>query len=185
MELSAIILAGGKSSRMGSDKGLIPLKGKPMIQWVIDAVRPITKNINIIANENLEQYKVFGFPVFTDIQQGKGPLTGIYTGLHHTPSENNIVLSCDSPNVSTALIQCLITHHNGYEVSIVKKAGKTHPLIGIYNKSCLRTFKQLLNQNQLKVMAALENVHLNVVDGNRFEHHTFANVNTPSDYENI
>ena len=95
MKYTAIILAGGKSSRMGSDKGLVLLNGKPMISYIIEILKKMQIPIIIISNN--ENYKQFGLPVFADIIKEKGPLGGIYTGLKNSKTESNIIVSCDVP----------------------------------------------------------------------------------------
>ena len=90
-EIQAIILAGGESRRMGSDKGMLKKDGKPFVQSIIEAVKPLTARIMIISSN--KDYKRFGYPVYEDIVKGKGPVGGIYTGLNHSRYEYNLVLA--------------------------------------------------------------------------------------------
>ena len=131
MELTGIILAGGKSSRMGEDKGLMSFKGKAMIQHIIDAVKPLVSTIVIIANN--KDYEQFGYPVYEDIIKGKGPLAGIYTGLTHSKAEKNMVLSCDVPFVNGEILKLLIEACKDVDVAIPEKNNRTHQLIGVYD----------------------------------------------------
>ncbi len=85
MQATGIILAGGKSSRMGEDKGLVLLNGKPMIQYVIEALKGVVSDIIIISNN--ASYNKFGIPVYPDIIKDKGPVGGIFTGLHHSKTQ--------------------------------------------------------------------------------------------------
>ncbi len=166
---------------MGEDKGLMLFDDKPMIQHVIDVVTPIVNEVIIIANDN--KYNAFGHPVYEDIYKDKGPLAGIYTGLFYSNSEMNIVLSCDVPYVNSELISFLMDQNKNYEITIPKKNGNTHQLIGVFSKSCTEEFKKSLENNELKVLTAFEKLNLNVVDADQFDKKLFNNVNTKDDIE--
>jgi len=183
VKVGAIILAGGKSSRMGTDKGLLELNGKPMVAHVIDTIKQITDDIIIISDR--AAYEVFGVPVYEDLIKDAGPLAGIYTGLMNSKHDKNIVVSCDVPFVSEKLLHYLINSCKNYDVTIPIKNNKSHQVIGIYDKKCSTVFKNELDNNQRKMKLALEKINLNVVDANQFEEKEFINVNTPSEFKEI
>ncbi len=183
MKVGAIILAGGKSSRMGTDKGLLELNGRPMIVYLIETLKNITDEIIIISNQ--DEYKIFGCKVYADLIKDSGPLAGIYTGLKYATYHKNIVLSCDIPFVSQQLLQFIVASSNGYDVTIASKNNKTHQVIGVYDKKCSTIFKKELDQNQRKVKIALEKVNLKIVDANEFDEKEFTNVNTPAEFKEI
>ena len=106
MQATGIILAGGKSSRMGEDKGLVLLNGKPMIQYVIEALKEVVSDIIIISNN--ASYNKFRIPVYADLIKDKGPVGGIYTGLYHSTTELNFCISCDVPMISSDFILWLL-----------------------------------------------------------------------------
>ncbi|PCJ23670.1 MAG: molybdenum cofactor guanylyltransferase [Flavobacteriales bacterium] len=178
---TAIILAGGKSTRMNEDKGLVLLNGKAMIQYVIDAVHPLVEDVIIIAND--EVYNYLGFKVYKDIIKGKGPLAGIQTGLHYSKNDENIILSCDIPYVTSELITYLIDKSKNHEITIPEKENRSHQLIGIFSKSCEESFSVSLEKDQLKLLNAFKNLNLNIVDANHFDKKIFTNINSPSDLE--
>lgn len=179
MKIGAIILAGGKSSRMGQDKGLLLLHNKPMIVHLLDTVRKLTDDVIIISNNS--DYLKFELPVYEDLIKDAGPLAGIYTGLTHSKHNKNIVLSCDVPFVSIELLNHLIESSKNYDVVIPTNNNKTHQVIGIYDKTCIPLFKEELEINQRKIKEALKKVRLNVVDANQFSPKDFVNINTPED----
>ncbi len=179
MKITGIILAGGKSSRMGQDKGLMMLDGRPMVQHIINVVKLLVDEIIIIANNT--EYRKFDLPVYEDLIKDQGPLAGIYSGLNYSKSEKNIILSCDAPFVSKELISYLIKNGANHDVTIPKYDNKTHQLIGVYSKSCLATIKSELDKGQRKIKKALSKVNLNIVDGNKFDKKQFANLNAISD----
>jgi molybdopterin-guanine dinucleotide biosynthesis protein A len=180
--ITVYILAGGKSSRMGTDKGLLLLNGKPMIQHVIDTVLPLTSSISIVSNN--EEYKTFGFPVVSDLIKDKGPVVGIYTALSDSTTETNLILSCDTPFVSLKLIRKLIENSSSVDVCIPSFKGRIHPLIGVYKKNNTTVFKNCLESDILKLM--IVNQKLNTLIVNMEELHDeseFTNLNTKTDLE--
>ena len=180
--ITVYILAGGKSSRMGTDKGLLLLSDKPMIQYVIDAVLPLTSSISIVSN-NVE-YKRFGFPVISDLIEDKGPVGGIYTALSNSTTETNLILSCDSPFVSLKLIQNLIKRSSGVDVCIPSYKSRIHPLLGVYKKSNSKVFKSCLENDILKLKAVNQKLNTLIVNVEALhDEREFTNLNTKTDLE--
>jgi len=181
MKFTAIILAGGKSSRMGEDKGLMLFDDKPMIHHIINVAKPLVDEIIIVSNN--KEYEQFGYPVYEDLIKDKGPLAGIYTGLKYAKTAKNIVLSCDVPFVSEALIQLLLNNCETVDVVIPEKENRTHQLIGVYDKSCVPTFKNELDKDQRKLKLAIEELTYKVVDANHIDAQIFNNINSKDDIE--
>ena len=179
MEFTAIILAGGKSIRMGEDKGLMFLNGKPMIQHVIDVVQALTHRIIIISNNS--DYKKFNYPIFNDSVKNKGPLGGLLTGLENSTTAKNLVLSCDAPYVNKALIELLLFNSKNYDVVIPIKDKQTHQLIGVYDKNCLPILKKKIANNNLKIKTAIQEMNYKIIDANHIDTHVFHNINTKED----
>lgn len=180
--ITGIILAGGKSSRMGTDKGLVSYNNKPFVEHIIKAMQPLVDDIIIISNN--KNYEAFGFSCFADLIKNAGPLAGIYTGLKHSKTENNLIVSCDVPLINTEVLQKLIDQQNdASEVIQLQSQGKNMPLIAIYKKQCEAIFLEELDQNQRKVQKAIEKCKVKtVVIEPDFEKHT-TNINTQKDLE--
>ena len=100
--ISGVILAGGLGRRMGGvDKGLQPLRGKPMVAHVIERLAPQASTLAINANQNLDSYRAFGHPLWPDtIPEFEGPLAGLYTGLLHCDTQYLATAPCDSPSLT-------------------------------------------------------------------------------------
>jgi molybdopterin-guanine dinucleotide biosynthesis protein A len=179
MKLTAIILAGGKSSRMGEDKGLMLFNGKPMIQYIIDTIKPLVDDVMIIANQ--EDYNAFGYPVYADLIKDSGPLAGIYTGLHYSKTEKNIVLSCDVPFVTKEVINELIANCENVDGVICENEGRTHQLIGVYDKSNSDFFKNELENGQRKIKLVLQKLNVKTINLNHFDNKIFNNINSKDD----
>ncbi len=180
--ITGIILAGGKSSRMGTEKGLILYKNKPFVEHIIEAMSPLVDNIIIISNN--KAYESFGFKCYEDLIKNTGPLAGIYTGLRYSKTNNNLIVSCDIPLIKTVVLQKLIDQKNdASEVIQLQSQGKNMPLIALYKKSCELIFMEELHQNQKKVQKALKkcNVKTVIIDGNLEQ--VTSNINTPEDLE--
>ena len=109
MEITGLILAGGRGSRMGSiDKGLAPFGNQPMVQHVIARLQPQVQHLLINANQNLDTYAAFGAPVWPDAMPDfAGPLAGLQTGLMHCETPLLVTAPCDSPFLPADLVQCL------------------------------------------------------------------------------
>lgn len=185
--IKALILSGGKSSRMGTEKGMVELMGKSFVSHLIDTVRNVTDSITLIANN--ECYSSFGLQVIPDIIQNKGPLAGIYTGLMESPYERNLFLSCDIPLINTETILYLIqASENCKGPAVILHNGKTEPLCGIYRKEQTRIIHELLLKNELSVMHALEQMNTLYVDISKesfYQPEIFMNINTKQELESL
>lgn len=174
--ITGIILAGGKSSRMGQDKGLMKFEGKLMIQHVIDVLIQFVDEIIIITNN--QDYKSLGYPIYSDLIKDQGPLAGVYAGLHYSKTDKNLIISCDVPYVNDELIQLIINSSKGFDVVIPRKNEQTHPLIGFYKRSFKTIAKDELSINQRKLKLALCRSNLRIIDANHIDKKVFMNINS-------
>lgn len=153
--ITGIILAGGKSSRIGFDKGFINLNGKPFIVHIIEAMKPLVNNI-IIVSDNTD-YDKFGYQIVNDLIKNFGPVAGLYSGLSNSKTEYNLVLSCDVPLIKTFILEQLIDRFDiDYDMIQLQSENKSMPLIAIYKTHCLHTFEAQLNKNEKRLRIAVE-----------------------------
>ncbi len=151
MEFGIIILSGGKSSRFGSDKGLYIFNGRFMVEYAINIAQEFSNNIIISANQ--KEYQQFGIPVVADIYKNIGPMGGLFSALSSIKSEINLILPCDSPFISTELINLLIENYNNEEVLVFKTPNeKLHPLIGFYHKKIIDSLLDHIQKKKLKLI---------------------------------
>ena len=162
MEVTGIILAGGKSSRMGEDKGLILLNGIPMVQYLINVFDDLKIPVIIISNN--DNYNKFKRPVFQDIIKEKGPAGGILSALTFSKTEINIIVSCDSPFITAELINFLRNCHQNNQVTIPIYENRIHPLIGVYEKEVSTSFEQSIKDNQLRIRDILKKLNTKEVE---------------------
>ncbi|MDG1731076.1 MAG: molybdenum cofactor guanylyltransferase [Algibacter sp.] len=182
--ITGIILAGGKSSRMGTDKGFLLLNDKPFVQYSIDALQPLVSEIIIVSDDS--KYDIFGLKRVDDITKNAGPVAGICSGLEASFSEYNIILSCDVPLITSKILQKLIDAiDDTSEIIQVESKGKTMPLIALYKKQIINTFKTLLQEDERRLRVAIMNcISKNIVLEKKQEFSTM-NVNTQTELKAI
>lgn len=147
-ETSCIILAGGASKRMKSDKALLQISGKSIIEILIERIAhpgPV-----IVISNAPEDYKLPGISIHKDIIPGRGPLSGIHAGLFYSTTQRNLFLLVDMPLVSSEFINYMINHESSKQVVLPESGGRVHNIPGIYSKSCFETADQLLKESFLK-----------------------------------
>ncbi len=179
-EITGIILAGGKSLRMGTDKAFLTLDNTLFIQHIIDALTPLVQKI-IIVSDN-PKLDVLHQQRFEDLMKNAGPLAGLYTGLHHSTTNFNLVLSCDIPLITTEVLEKLITQTNPkYDVVQLKTENQTMPLIAMYKKHCSTKLAELLEKKERKMKFALKHFKTQTVQLDKTMARFTANINTPED----
>lgn len=184
MSVTAIILAGGRGSRMGgTDKGLVTLHGRPLIAHVLAKLKPQVNSILINANRELNAYQAFGYPVLLDdIPDFAGPLAGFLLGLKHAKSEYLLTAPCDSPllpnNLHNRLQQAL--EQAQAEIAIATSQGDDHPVVCLCKTSLLPSLECYLTKGGKKVSEWQKSLHHIYVDFSDCPH-AFTNINTPED----
>ncbi len=182
--ITGIILSGGKSYRMGSDKGFVLYKNKPFMQHVIDAMQPLVNEI-IIVSDNPE-YDKFKLKRINDSIKDAGPLAGLYSGLQASKTELNLVLSCDIPLMNTKTLQKLIDQvSDEIDVIQIKSKGKDMPLIALYNRQCKTVCYKLLMQGERRLRVALEQLKVKTITLDEFQEKFTENINTQDDLKKI
>lgn len=182
--ITGIILAGGKSSRMGTDKGFLKLNGKLFIEHIINVLSPFVSELIIVSNNS--EYDVFNVKRTNDLIVDAGPLAGLYSGLKTSTSEKNIVLSCDIPLIHSEIIELLVAQiENDSEIIQIESNGKTMPLIALYNKSCENKFEALLNKEERRLRFAVSQCKVKNIVLKKEQENWVKNVNTPEQLKEI
>ncbi|WP_423128218.1 molybdenum cofactor guanylyltransferase [Gaoshiqia sp. Z1-71] len=177
-EITGIILAGGKSSRMGTDKALISFNGKKLIEYSISVMREICQHILISANN--PGYRDFGYPVVFDHFVEIGPLAGLEAGLRHSKSRINLVVPCDTPFLSAYLFKDILSHSPFHDAVVpVQKNGKIEPLTAYYSKKIQPALIRQINQGDYKMQNLLKLVNTKYIILN--DNNLLNNLNTPGD----
>ncbi len=176
--MKTYILSGGNSSRMGEDKGLKPLNGKPLIAYILTTAQSLGLEIKIIANS--DGYAKFNTPVIPDKIKNKGPMGGIYTALCDA-GEDVLILSADTPLIPREIISTLIWVKFSDFIHIVRYNDKIQPLCGIYPYSILKILENRIESSRLKMMELMDEVPTKFLN-EKGKIETFINVNTPEDF---
>lgn len=177
------ILCGGKSTRMQTDKGLVDFKGKPFIQWVIDAAKGISDSIFLVTN-NLD-YADFGYPLINDIYKDKGPVGGIFSALKHSTENQILILSCDVPNISAEILEHYLLKKIEDDADVIMLADneKIYPLIGIYSKSVMGGFERAIKRDKLKLILVIKDFIFKTIQVAGKHKNALANINTKKELE--
>lgn len=176
--MKTYILSGGNSSRMGEDKGLKPVAGKPAVCYLLETLRSIALPPVIIAHQ--EQYAQLGVPVIGDVIRGMGPMGGIYTALLDA-GEEVLILAADAPFITTSVIRELLEKREEGKISVIRYNGRLQPLCGVYPLSCLAAVETRIRESRLKMMRLLEEYPVHIIDLAGVDH-IFHNMNTPADF---
>lgn len=177
MNRTGIILSGGKSSRMGQDKALLPVEGTPMISHASNLLRRFCDEIIIASSDEL--HATFGDQLVHDTYPNSGPIAGIHAGVSKSKHSASIVLSCDTPFIHNEVIHALLDVEIISDAIVARCAQKTHPLIAIYHKSALPYLEHALQSNSFKLMTCLEKMRVTYVDFPSSFENNFQNINTP------
>lgn len=181
---TGIVLAGGRSSRMGRDKAVVEYRGRPLIQHAIDILEPHVDELLIIGDPR--QYDRYGPLAIADDAPGHGPLGGIVTALRYAWNERLIVLACDMPHIPASFIDSLKRSWDDEHDAVVAQCdGRLEPLAAVYTRRCRDTFASYVRAGRLKMSDAIEQVrtrYLQVCPGEgEWPVDLFRNINAPSD----
>jgi molybdopterin-guanine dinucleotide biosynthesis protein A len=173
------VLAGGQGRRMGGvDKGLQPLRGKPMVQWVLERLAPQVSEIIVNANQNPDEYRKFGYRVVADDISGfAGPLAGLHAGLKAAAYPLVATVPCDSPFLPHDLISRLENHLGSNDLAVAKTGEQPHPVFALVKRHCMESLEAFLAQGGRKIdawYASLKVVEVSFDD----EADAFRNINT-------
>jgi molybdopterin-guanine dinucleotide biosynthesis protein A len=185
-QLTGIILSGGKSSRMGLEKGLVDFRGKPLITYAIEALKPIADTLIISANNRLDEYGQYGYEIFQDEIKEVGPIGGLYTVLKNSKTEINLVLSCDMPFVTTELLEYLFRNMQQNDVVVaVRDEVSLEPLCGCYSRNMVNALEQQIAAGNYKLRDLFGKVKFKAlkIDASLpfYKDNLFYNVNRPED----
>jgi molybdenum cofactor guanylyltransferase len=190
LSITSIILAGGRSLRLGQNKALQTIEGKSLIQWVVDRLAMLSTEI-IIATAHGEQIPCSStakISTAADIYAGKGPLGGIHSGLTASSSPRSIVASCDTPFVSVGLLEYMTQICSAFDIVVPRIKDKIEPLCAVYSRNCLAPIQELLEQDERQIRKLFGKVRVKYVEEdevNRFdpEHLSFFNINSQADLD--
>jgi molybdopterin-guanine dinucleotide biosynthesis protein A len=181
---AAFVLAGGKSSRMGTDKAFLDFGGQTLLQRSLATLRSVCADVAIIGDP--ARFAEFG-PVFSDLFPGCGPLGGIHAALKHSYADLNLMVAVDMPFVSPELLRFILAAAENTSIVTVPRTGKGfQPLCAVYRRNFIETAEANLRAGKYKIDASFSAIPMRIIEevelsGAGFSERDFFNVNTPDD----
>lgn len=189
---TGIILAGGKSIRMGENKAFIEIDGTPIIHKIYNLFKELFREIIIVTNQK-ELFSNYDSKIYSDLLLDKGALGGLYTGIFFSTFNYSFCVACDMPFIKKPLVQYLMDHiknDDDVDVIVPRTSDGFQPLHAIYSKKCLEPIKKILDQGKYKIIDFYDMVKIKVIRENDFISidpmgESFINVNTPTELLSI
>ena len=185
-DVDGVILAGGRSSRLGQDKVLLSIGGKPLIAHLVDLLRPLVREI-IVAGHHRPEFEPLGLQTLPDLYPDLGPLGGLYTALTSTDAPYVFLLAGDMPQVPTKLIQRIVRDRKKADAIIPRGPRGLEPLCAVYSRSCIGTLQNSLESGNRRIVNALDGLKV-LMPGDlttEGEPDPFFNINYQEDLERI
>ncbi|MDP4146810.1 MAG: molybdenum cofactor guanylyltransferase [Bacillota bacterium] len=191
MELfkTAVILAGGKSSRMGFDKQFLKINEKKLMDTLIEALTEEFREIILVTNKP-EEYAKASYKIVSDEIKEMGPLGGLHIGLKESSSKYVYFLACDMPNINLAYIRFMKEQikHIGIDACVTKRGDKIEPFHGFYSKDLVQVIEQQLRENKRSLFSLVSRVNTLYIEENTAREYSrdlsiFLNLNTTADLE--
>lgn len=183
-----VILAGGKSRRMGSDKAMLMFGGVTVLEHLVNTFGAYFGSVAVSVGEQ-GRYNTYGAEEILDIYTGRGPMTGLHAAFERTDAEKVFLTAVDLPFGDPELASFLSSFLNGeYDACLIRRiSGDLEPLFGVYSRGCLEAISDCLNSGRLAMTSFLERVRVRFIDedelSDRFDVDTIlSNINTQKDY---
>lgn len=193
MKIGCIILAGGKSSRMGEDKALLEYEGKFFIERIAEELSFFNEKIIARGNNSvLTGFADLNWRIIPDIYPDHGPMGGLHASLKECESDAMFVVTCDMPLITGELAERVcnelntnnnISNHDA--VIVVTSEGKYHPLCGVYRKELYKNMEDYLKQDNNRMMAVLKKCRVKYLELDVEASKQLANVNTREEYQEL
>ncbi|MCK9281765.1 MAG: molybdenum cofactor guanylyltransferase [Melioribacteraceae bacterium] len=187
-DITGIILAGGKSSRMGINKCLLKIGDETIIERILSVMKSVFEKVIIITNTPVE-YTSLGVMVYKDILKGFGPIGGIHSGLTHSSTNEDFVISCDMPLMIKEMVEFITEYKSDKLIRFCKAGGYNQPLAGIYKKGLIPEIEIFLNQSNdtstKSFHQLIKNVDAEIINPENlsfYKEELFFNVNNLKDY---
>jgi len=185
--MTGIILAGGRSSRMGRDKSTLPWETSDLLNVIIEKLGTVCDDLIVVSNvpRDIKRKEV---RVVADIFSQMGPLGGIHAGLCHARHQYAFVTGCDMPYLVPDAVRYLLEEVQGWDIAIPSQGEYYEPLFSCYSKSCLPNIELLLNKSVRRIAEILKLMRYKAIDWENFrrfdpELKLFTNINTEEDYK--
>ena len=185
-DVAGAILVGGRSSRFGRDKVLLPFGNKPLFAHIYDILAPLVGEVFIVGHHRPE-FEIFGLRVVGDLGPDAGPLGGIYTALKSTKAPFVLAIGADMPFLTTSFLGKILQSAGNADAVIPRGSRGLEPLSAVYSGTCIEPMRASLARGNRRIVRALEGMNLLTPEialtvGGK---DPFFNINFPEDYEGM
>lgn len=184
-DVTGVLLAGGKSRRMGRDKAMLEVFGEPMFRRTLKLLEDFFSTI-LIAGDRPD-LAPSGIPVVPDIYPGSA-LGGLHTGLKTAKTDWIFVVPCDMPCPDIRIMELLLQNRNGHDAVVPRTAAGYEPVFALYHKNCLPHMESMLQQDQFRIYDFYQRINIRYLDENQLPEgwqKSLFNINTPDDFNRI
>ncbi|NLI93869.1 MAG: molybdenum cofactor guanylyltransferase [Peptococcaceae bacterium] len=188
LQVTGVLLTGGESRRMGKNKALLELDGKPLIERTLDILRKTCSEV-VISSRSEDLYSSYGYQVIPDIFPGKGPLGGLYSVLQKASYEYLFLAACDMPFLDETSIRYIYSRMDDFDAIVPYALGRMHPLHAFYHKRITPLVEEKIQKDQLRIVDVLSECRMKILkseDGEDFYKNridqSVVNVNTPDEW---
>lgn len=183
--ITGFILAGGKSTRYGSNKAMAEIAGQRLIERVVTVMDSVFQRLVIITNTP-EEYAYLEIPMIEDLIKGLGPLGGIYTGLESLSDEAGFFVACDMPFLNGPLIRHMVRVRSRFDAVVPKIDWMLEPLHALYTKRCLPALEELIDSRQYQILKFFEKITVKFLEEDEIQAfdpalRSFFNINRPEE----
>ncbi len=187
--LTALLLAGGKSSRMGANKALLPLGNTTVMDFMIARLQQVCTEVILVTTPE-QSYSHLSVKKVFDVVEGKLSLGGMYSGLLQSPAEANFICGCDMPFLEPQLVRRLFAQLADYDAVVPQLDGFFEPLCAVYRKTCLPHIAAQLQTPELRLTRWFDHARIRVVSKEELREvdptlRSFMNMNTPEEYAHV
>jgi len=184
-DISAIVLAGGNSRRLGVDKSLLKVGGECLLERILATLASLSDDLLVVGDDG-QKLSHLAARIIPDVHPGMGPLGGIYSGLRAMRCERGLFLACDMPLSNLYLLRYMVLLSADFDVVIPRVDDEVEPLHAIYSKACVRPIEASMGRKELRVVSFFPQVRVRYVDEHEVdifdsEHLSFFNINNPAD----
>jgi molybdopterin-guanine dinucleotide biosynthesis protein A len=180
---TAVVMAGGSSRRMGTDKSMLPINGRPLVERICQQLRNGFEQV-LVSADQVEKFAFLGLEVVPDKVPGQGPLMGIASALAASDNELNFVVACDIPNVKLRSVRRMLSQAAGGDADIVisvSRDGKQEPLFAVYRKTALDAINKVLSSGGRKISDVFSLCKVRYIELEE----SLINLNTAAEYESF
>ena len=187
--VTGVILAGGKSTRYGSNKAFAEVHGVRLIERTIRVMGQVFPRLLLVTNTPAE-YAYLQLPMVEDLIKGLGPLGGIYTGLEVMEDENGLFVACDMPFLKEDLLRYMVTLRDDYDAVVPRVKWMVEPLHALYTKNCLPSIREFIRSHEHQIFKFFQKINVRYVEEEEIrridpDFKSFLNINKPEDIERL